>query len=88
MSAQQSDINENSTIREALQLLGDSVFASEILHGGGLSDIIRLQLRSGRDVLAKPGPKGPRSRPSLRVRCQQRQGHPALPARPRPTRPR
>ncbi len=56
MSAQRSNTSKDTIVREALQLLGDSVLASEPLHGGDLSDVIRLQLRSGRGVVVKSGP--------------------------------
>ena len=55
MSAQRST-SEDTLVREACQLLGDRVLASEPLRGGDLSDVVRLQLRSGKNVVVKSGP--------------------------------
>ncbi|MXQ09859.1 phosphotransferase [Alphaproteobacteria bacterium GH1-50] len=43
-------------VGKALELLGDSARGYETLHGGDLSDLLRVQLGSGESVVVKSGP--------------------------------
>lgn len=66
MMAQGSKSSELPLVRDAMQILWDSVLARECLHGGDLSEIIRLQLQSGKDVVVKIGPHPDRKGRMLR----------------------
>lgn len=56
MNTQRSKEYKKPLIRDALELLDDSAIGWEPLHGGDLSEVIRLRLGSGKDVVIKSGP--------------------------------
>ena len=56
MSTHQLNILQNALVRDALEHLEDTVLSCTPLHGGGLSDVIRLELQSGKCVIVKSGP--------------------------------
>ncbi len=56
MSTYSSQNLDKSLVRDALELLEDELITWEPLHGGDLSEVIRLSLRSGKDVVVKSGP--------------------------------
>jgi fructosamine-3-kinase len=66
MTAQLSTETENQLVRHARRLLGDPVLSWKSLHGGDLSEVIRLELTAGKDVVAKSGPYPDREARMLR----------------------
>lgn len=50
---------ENELARRAAALLGETPAQVEALHGGDLSDVVRLRFADGRSVVAKGGPAPP-----------------------------
>lgn len=67
MSARGPKNREKHLISDALELLEDSMVAWEPLHGGGLSEVVRLRLGSGKYVVAKSGPHPEREGRMLRA---------------------
>ena len=56
MGTQGSKNSANDIAKAATELLEDPLLVSEPLNGGDLSEVVRVQLRSGKVVVAKSGP--------------------------------
>ncbi|WP_170409170.1 fructosamine kinase family protein [Ruegeria atlantica] len=67
MNNQRSDGIENLLVKHISRLLDDSVLSCHRLHGGGLSEVVRLLLGSGKNIVAKSGPYPEREGQMLRV---------------------
>lgn len=57
----------NHLVREASRLLGESIVEAIPLHGGDLSEVVRLRTASGRTCVAKTGPFPQREGDMLRA---------------------